>query len=318
MVTRNSGTQAEAEEGRLTIGALSRATGIPVETLRTWERRYNFPLPMRKPSGHRVYPLSAVPRLRRVAEAIARGHRAAEVVPIPETALDTLLNALSPRPVAERIQAEPAVPQDAPGALRELLASIAAFDGVRLRRLLEMQWLAQGPIEFLERTATPLMIEVGRMWQRGDFAIRHEHFASARLGDFLREVRRPFEDTARGPRAAFLTLPDDPHELGLLMASVAFTLEDWRVLYLGPNTPPEQVGSLARDASLGAVAVSISASYDPALAVEQLRALRRAVPRSVPVVVGGAGVPALDLKGLHVFRTLAAVREWAGSHHVTA
>ncbi|HET6777890.1 MAG TPA: MerR family transcriptional regulator, partial [Gemmatimonadales bacterium] len=87
---------ADIEEGLLTIGALSTATGIPVDTIRTWERRYGYPLPERKPSGHRVYPLSTVPRLRRVAQAIARGHRAAEVLPATESALEVLLASLPP------------------------------------------------------------------------------------------------------------------------------------------------------------------------------------------------------------------------------
>jgi DNA-binding transcriptional regulator YiaG len=29
----------------LSIGTLSSATGVPVDTLRTWERRYGFPAP---------------------------------------------------------------------------------------------------------------------------------------------------------------------------------------------------------------------------------------------------------------------------------
>ena len=64
-------TDARGDEAgaRLSIGALSRATGIPVETLRTWESRYGYPVPERRPSGHRVYPLESVPRLRRIAEA---------------------------------------------------------------------------------------------------------------------------------------------------------------------------------------------------------------------------------------------------------
>jgi len=56
----------ETKGARLSIGALSRATGIPVETLRTWEGRYGFPVPERRPSGHRVYALSTIPRLRRI------------------------------------------------------------------------------------------------------------------------------------------------------------------------------------------------------------------------------------------------------------
>jgi DNA-binding transcriptional MerR regulator len=71
---------------QLSIGALSRATGIPVETLRTWEHRYGFPAPERRPSGHRVYSRAIVPRLRRISEAIARGHRAGQVVSASDTA----------------------------------------------------------------------------------------------------------------------------------------------------------------------------------------------------------------------------------------
>ena len=77
----------------LSIGALSRATGVAVETLRTWESRYGFPVPERKPSGHRVYPLSAVPRLRRIAQALALGHRAGQVVAASDGALGQLLAA---------------------------------------------------------------------------------------------------------------------------------------------------------------------------------------------------------------------------------
>src|SRR5512143_4189420 len=87
-----AGKQREEENGAwLSIGALSRATGIAVETLRTWESRYGFPVPERKPSGHRVYPVSAVPRLRRIAQALSLGHRAGQVVAAPDEALGRLL-----------------------------------------------------------------------------------------------------------------------------------------------------------------------------------------------------------------------------------
>src|SRR5512144_964663 len=90
----------ETKGARLSIGALSRATGIPVETLRTWESRYGFPVPERRPSGHRVYALSTVPRLRRIAEALARGHRAGQVVPASDANLRRLLAAAPPAPAA--------------------------------------------------------------------------------------------------------------------------------------------------------------------------------------------------------------------------
>ena len=115
----------------LSIGALARATAIPVETLRTWERRYGYPVPQRKPSGHRLYPVRSVPRLRRIAQALAGGHRASEVVPASDADLRALLETASSSPVRR-----PPRPQS--GSLTaDLLAAVRAFDGeVVTRRLL--------------------------------------------------------------------------------------------------------------------------------------------------------------------------------------
>ena len=46
----------------LGIGALSRSTGIPINTLRTWERRYGVPAPERTDGGQRVYDVADVQR----------------------------------------------------------------------------------------------------------------------------------------------------------------------------------------------------------------------------------------------------------------
>jgi len=282
----------EPEEGRLTIGALSRATGIPIETLRTWERRYGVPEPMRKPSGHRVYALSAVPRLRRVAEAVARGHRPAEVVPISESALENLLTSVSTRPARElRPLREPRLSADTPDDLKDLMGPVAAYDGETLGRALEIRWLAQGPIPFLERSLTPFLHEIGRAWAAGSLSIRYEHFASARVADFLRARRRPYEEQAKGPRVALLTLPGDLHEIGLLMASLVFSMEGWQVIYLGPNTPIDQAASLSRDARLDAMAVSISSSYGAEAATAAIQSLRKVLPRALPLLAGGGGAP---------------------------
>src|SRR5215510_6703823 len=103
------GQQHEMDEsstaGMLSIGALARATSIRVETLRTWERRYGYPVPERKPSGHRVYPVASVSRLRRIAQALASGHRASHVVGASDADLRSILSTAPPAreraPIAE-------------------------------------------------------------------------------------------------------------------------------------------------------------------------------------------------------------------------
>lgn len=311
MPARTPAPPSPAADGLLSIGALSAATGVPVETIRTWERRYGFPVAERKPSGHRVYPLTTIPRLRLIAEALTRGHRAAEVVPAPEPVLASLLAAVPPAPAPpDRAPLPPGTPADP----ADLLDAVRAFDAERLMRTLQADWARLGPIEFLERRAAPFLTAVGEAWAAGALDVRHEHFASACLGDFLRAVRLPLDDRATGPVAALATLPGELHGLGLQMSALVFALAGWRVLLLGVDTPVDQIAALAREAPIAAVALSCAAPGGRA-AAESLRALRRRLPRRIPLLVGGAGAPpAAAQAGLEVLADLPALDRWLRAH----
>lgn len=65
---KNGQVTAEMTPGTLTIGELSRRTGISASNLRMWESRYGFPLALRLPSGHRRYPEEVVEAIQRVKQ----------------------------------------------------------------------------------------------------------------------------------------------------------------------------------------------------------------------------------------------------------
>ena len=311
---KKTSQQKPSSEGMLTIGALSRAAGVPVETIRTWERRYQFPIAYRKTSGHRVYPLSSVSRLRRVAEAISRGHRPAEVLPISEEALDKLLTAFGSPPVFDPHRSPvPSRRRESQAAIPDLMDSVRHFDGERIRRILELQWTRLGPVPFLDMFVARFLVALGKAWVARRIDIRHEHFASGRIADFLCEARRPYEESARGPWVALATLPGEPHEIGTLMASVTFAVAGWRVIYLGRDTPQEQLAALARDADLRAVAIGVSKGGARG-AAGAIRGLRRALPSRVELIVGGEG--ATDgIAGVRVPGSLVSLERWARSLH---
>jgi MerR family transcriptional regulator, light-induced transcriptional regulator len=304
---RTSARGADFEGGLLTIGALSTATGIPIDTIRTWERRYGYPLPERKPSGHRVYSLSTVPRLRRVAQAIARGHRAAEVLPATESALEVLLASLPPAVAEPTVEggARPASGMLMPADLSEALQWARTFDAERLKRWFQTDWARLGPLQFLEYRAAAFLRAVGTAWAAKELEVRHEHFASAVLGDFLRSVRQPLDDRAGGPIAALATLPGEVHGLGLQMAAVVFALSEWRPLILGVDTPIEQIAALTREVQIAVVALSC---VEPSRGTTQVRTLRRKLPRHVPLILGGSGAP--DVAGTVVLHDLPALDRW--------
>ena len=302
-----------AAAGLLSIGALSAATGIPVETIRTWERRYGFPRAERRPSGHRRYPVSTVSRVRRIAQAIAAGHRAAEVVPASERALDALLDAVPPGvPAPAREIPSRALPLPA-GEPADQFEAVRAFDAGQLLHSFDADWARLGPVEFLERRAAPLLRAIGDAWSTGELDVRHEHFASACLGDFLRTVRVPLDDRARGPMVALATLPGERHGLGLQMAAVVLALAGWRTLMIGVDTPVPQIAALAREASIAAVGISMVHPHRGARA-DSLASLRRRLHRHIALIVGGAAAPGAPAPlGITPLRDLAALEQWARS-----
>ena len=293
--------------GKLSIGSLAKATGVPVETLRTWEQRYGFPVAERKPSGHRVYALSNVMRLRRIADAIARGHRAGAVVGATDAELDRLLSATAAPPAPSPL---PAIPSQA--SVDELLETVSAFDADVLTAALWSDWARLGPIGFLQQTVAPLIERVGREWEEGRMEIRHEHFLSERLGDVMRAIRLPLDLTSKGPTVICATLPGESHALGLQMAALLLSSAGLRALYLGTEIPPPELARLARELGARAVAVSVSKAADAGAVKRHLTRLRDELPRTVQLLVGGRGAPAgrTDIVTVDDF---AALDRWARS-----
>jgi methanogenic corrinoid protein MtbC1 len=302
-----SASRPEGPPGaRLSIGALARATGMAIETLRTWESRYGFPEPARLPSGHRVYPLAAIPRLRRIGEALARGHRAGQVVPLADADLRLLLESGSaPPPPAEGRTRDPE-----PSDLSELLRLVESFQPDRLTHALLSAYARQGPLPFLRYLVAPLLQAVGRAWKNGELQIRHEHFLSERLGDVLRSLRMPFEERATGPLVVLSTLPGEAHGLGLQMAALVLTAAGCRILYLGVETPTPEIVSITRDVAARALALSVSSFNQESSTAATIRRVRARIPKRTALLVGGEGAPDA-LAGVRLFSDLADLDGWA-------
>ena len=269
-----------AAEPRLSIGAVARATGFSPDTLRVWQRRYGFPVPQRRPSGHRLYSLADVRRLRRISEALARGHRPGQIVPLAEPRLESLLG--------DRTLSRPAEP-DRRAALPSLIELVRAHRGTELTAALLADAERLGPFEFLRARVEPMIAEIGDACSNGELGVRHEHFVSERLEDVLRGVRLPFERSASGRSILLAAFSGETHGLGLQVAAFVAALSGLTPHVIGTDTPVAEIVAAHRALRPAAVGVSISVSTAGPSSRDQLAALRRAIPVSVPILVGGAG-----------------------------
>ena len=261
----------------MSIGALSQATGVPVNTLRTWERRYGVPSGDRTTGGHRLYPPETVEHVRMVVRALEAGHRPAQVLPASVDDLRRLVG-------QGGLPVSPAGPA---GIVEAWVDAARALDGVALVRGFAEEGARLGLPAFLELRALPFLRRVGEAWEAGELQVFHEHYASTRLEDFLSAWWRPLADGATGRAVVCATLAGDHHNLGLHMAAGLLAVAGHRVVFLGPDTPVDDIVAAAAQAQARDVVVSVSLSVPTPS--EGLAALRRALPARVRLYVGGAG-----------------------------
>ncbi len=109
------------------IREVSRLTGVNPVTLRAWERRYGLIQPMRTESGHRLYAMTDIERVRSILGWIERGVAVSKVGKI--LAKTAPLQALSHVIPNELVQADYAQWQE------QVKAAVSVFDEVKLEQV---------------------------------------------------------------------------------------------------------------------------------------------------------------------------------------
>lgn len=77
----------DTPEATYGIGAVARLTGIRLESLRAWERRYRVVIPRRTDTNQRLYTREDVARLQLIKQLVDRGHAVSTVASLSEQAL---------------------------------------------------------------------------------------------------------------------------------------------------------------------------------------------------------------------------------------
>lgn len=288
-------SEAPAAAG-LGIAAVERETGISKDSLRMWERRYQFPQPVRDSVGERVYPPEQVHKLRLIKRLLDRGHRAGRLVP---AALESLQALLSETPSSRAA----AVAGPELGAYLDALRSHQVDE---LRHMLAQALLRMGLGPGVRELIAPLIRQVGELWMRGELQVFEEHIISESVQQVLRQAMQAVPRLSSGerPRVLLTTLPGEQHGLGLTMAEAMLVLEGCQCLSLGVQTPPGEVVLAAAAHRADIVALSCSAFAAPAMVAAALTELRRALPARTELWAGG-GNNALLRRSAH-----------AGLHHV--
>lgn len=261
----------------LNISAVERDTGLSKDTLRIWERRYGFPHPLRDQNGDRAYTPEQVAKLQLIKRLLDQGHRPGKIIGLD----DDQLSQLAAKPAANA-----APRQD----IELYLRLVRSHQSRELRRQLSQAMVRHGLQRFIVDTVAPLTEAVGDAWMRGEIAIFEEHLYTELMQGLIRNSITALQSQGNAPRVLLTSLPNEPHNLGLLMVEAMLTVENAHCIPLGTETPVTEIVQAAQAHRAHIVALSFSGAYPESKAVEALKELRAMLPGPVLLCAGGAGV----------------------------
>lgn len=156
-----------------------------------------------------------------------------------------------------------------------------------------------GILELYDEVLTPLLVDTGTRWQSGSTRIWEEHFATATVRGIVEaislEVAAAAADARAGrpdtPTVLLACPPREQHDLGLRMLADRFALAGWNAVFLGTDTPVEEIVEAARATGASLVVLSASTHFHRV----HLRSIVDAVKDGLPGVRVAVGGPAFAL-----------------------
>ena len=276
------------------IKVVARQTGLSPHVIRVWEKRYGTVQPRRSGGNQRLYSEEDVQRLSLLKQAIDAGHSIGSITHLPLPQIRSLLSGVS-HDAAVSDSRHPQAPtppraRDAGQLTEAAMDAVARMDSSDLERTLEEGAVTLGQGALLSQVVAPLVQQIGDEWRKGSLTIAHEHLASAVIRTFLVHAARPLAVHASAPVLLATTPAGQLHEIGAALAASAASNRGWRVIYMGASLPAEEIVSAARHNHARVVALSIVHPSDDPHLPDELRRLRRLLPATTHLVVGGRAV----------------------------
>jgi len=273
-MTQNKPVEKVSNQDELyPIRTVSSLTGVNSITLRAWERRYGLIKPVRTPKGHRLYTQNDIDLIQQVLELLDKGISIGQVK-------DYLAGKGSQSKSKKEDASDPWSSYQ-----RRMLNAIVRFDTNSLDQAYN-DALSVYPIDLVtKQLIIPLLRKLGERWAEKEGSVAEEHYFGAYLRNKLGARFHHHASPQNGPLLVAACLPGEHHEVGLMLFCLTALNQGYRLVYLGADTPfNELVVPVERS---NANAILLSGSIDPESSVlnKEISALVENV--DVPVFIGG-------------------------------
>ncbi|RON40489.1 MerR family transcriptional regulator [Pseudomonas brassicacearum] len=220
-----------AQEELFPIREVARLTGVNPVTLRAWERRYGLIQPTRTESGHRLYSMTDIDRVRSILGWIERG--------VAVSKIGKILARIAPLQTLSHIIPNELVHADYTQWQQQVQAAVNAFDEVRLEQVYGQIFSSYPLTVVFQDILLPL-------WKQ--LLQRHDAFGQASewlfLDGFLRSrvLQRLLLVRVLQPRRVIVCpLDDQCRELKLLTTALILSSVDSAIQVLAIGQPFDEL-----------------------------------------------------------------------------
>ena len=136
----------------------------------------------------------------------------------------------------------------------------------------------------LRDVVLPCLADLGERWRRGTASIAVEHFASNLIRGRLAGLARGW-GSGHGPQALLACPPGELHDMALMVFGIVLNRNGWRIGYLGPSTPVEELARAAATSPPDLIVLAATVPGEPRAAATRAHLTRQAAP----LALAGAG-----------------------------
>lgn len=224
------------EDAKYNIKSVSQRTGVQPVTLRAWERRYKILEPTRAENGYRLYSERDVALLAWLKNQVDTG------VSISSAVADFRSNArkgISPEAVVNTPAPTPSKRSNLPASdfVKRFYDALVARDEIAANAIFEQALASFDLFPLIELIIFPTLREIGDAWYNGKIFVAVEHFASGFIRAKLMAIYQSLPVTRRLSYIMVGGAPGELHEIGSLVTAILLREAGYKVEYLGPDLP---------------------------------------------------------------------------------
>jgi DNA-binding transcriptional MerR regulator len=214
------------------IKDLEQLSGIKAHTLRIWEQRYNLLSPKRTDTNIRFYDDDDLKLILNVALLNDNGFKISKIAFMDRPEMREEVMKLTERSLTHDDQ------------IHALTICMIEMDEERFEKILSSNIIKLGFEQTMMNIIYPFMSKIGVLWQTGAINPAQEHFISNLVRQKL-IVAIDGQVLAANGKKFLLFLPEaELHEISILFATFLIKNKGHKVIYLGQNTPNEDLSQV--------------------------------------------------------------------------